>query len=186
MSDSNEDTLFDRNIKWLKNHKLLAGLGTAGFTVILLASFTDAVERLARFGVNLLRPPDDGLVAEYCDLLTPLVVQFDRTLDAFQRWRPRDLALEQTIVDGNTKARTILETQTVPLGMDEDRRRLIQHYDRWLEEYVRVRQLEADSLEAFIFVGPKGFPFPRDAERRFRHRRASLVRLLGADVVCRE
>jgi hypothetical protein len=48
----------------------------------------------------------------------------------------------------------------------------VEHYDAWLEEFDRWRQ-EKESGEKepdFIFVGPSGHPFPRQAERRFRER----------------
>ena len=126
-------------------------------------------------------------VEQYCDLLSPLIVQFDRTLDAFQRYRPHDFALEQTLEDGNRKAREILEAnaQLIPTSLDEDRQRLVQHYDIWLEEYARVRQIGADSVTSFIFVGPDGFPFPRDSEQRFRAWRDTLASQLGNTFSCR-
>ena len=43
---------------------------------------------------------------------------------------------------------------------------LIEHYDRWLEEFDSKRASESPSdADTFVFVGPQGFPFPRDAER---------------------
>lgn len=47
--------------------------------------------------------------------------------------------------------------------------RLIEHYDRWLKEYEKDRAAQNLNLDApFIFVGPQGYPVPRDAEERFK------------------
>jgi hypothetical protein len=44
----------------------------------------------------------------------------------------------------------------------------VEHYDRWLEEYARVRDEQNPDLDSpFVFAGPKGFPFPTDAEMHF-------------------
>ena len=46
--------------------------------------------------------------------------------------------------------------------------RLIEHYDRWLEEYNRVRGTKPIAPdEPFVFAGPKGVPFPQEADALF-------------------
>ena len=45
---------------------------------------------------------------------------------------------------------------------------LIEHYDAWLEEFEDKRRSEKPDLQTkFIFVGPKGYGFPRAAEEAF-------------------
>jgi len=46
---------------------------------------------------------------------------------------------------------------------------LVQHYDRWFEEFDRQRQKQSpeEGTARFVFVGPEGFPFPRQAQRMF-------------------
>src|SRR3970282_2234981 len=105
-------------------------------------------------------------------LRLPLSVQRDRTKDACARWHERNLPLEtQTIRDGNLKARDLLErySQLVPQDLQQDRQKLVQHYDRWLEEYQKVREgPDARPDEPFVFVGPAGYPFPTDSDARVR------------------
>lgn len=72
----------------------------------------------------------------------------------------------------------------VPGELEEDSRRLIEHYDRWAEEYDRLRVRQQNSAEPFVFVGPSGFPFPRDAEVRIRARAAELRARLGTRNPC--
>ena len=46
---------------------------------------------------------------------------------------------------------------------------MLEHYDAWLEEYGRQRGDPYTSGEKFVFVGPLGYPFPKEAERAFIH-----------------
>jgi hypothetical protein len=179
------DTRTDRILSRLKDHWLLSGLIVFGIIVISLSQFTSSLEALRRmFGPG----PRPALTAEYCTLLAPLVVQLDRTKDAFARWNDRNLPLEtHTIRDGNLKARDLLEkhSQLVPFQLQEARRKLVEHYDRWLEEYQKLRQgPEANPKEAFVFVGPEGYPFPTDAEASFRARLEYVRNELGGQPAC--
>jgi hypothetical protein len=72
------------------------------------------------------------------------------------------------------------KAQLVSTQLTADARKLIEHYDRWLEEYEKLRGgATPDTTTAFVFVGPEGFPFPREAERRFRERASDLEGRLG-------
>ena len=52
----------------------------------------------------------------------------------------------------------------------EDSARLVEHYDRWLEEFEEKRAKETPGdQDMFVFVGPMGFPFPSESENRFRN-----------------
>lgn len=177
------DTRTDRILARLKNQPLLSAVIVVGLIAIGLSQFVTSVDTLRRF-VGL--GPSSNLATEYCSLLVPLVVQLDRTKDAFDRWGDRNLALEsQTIRDGNLKARNLLEkhSQLVPPELQEARRKLVEHYDRWLEEYQKLRE-ETKSKEPFVFVGPKGYPFPTDAEGYFRARLEYVRSQLGGHPAC--
>jgi hypothetical protein len=106
------------------------------------------------------------------ELLGPLYMQFDRTRRAFERWSQANQYLEaKVIMDGNVKIRDLLLTKgdLIPPDLRGDAGRLVAHYDRWLEEYEKVRGEHNPALDQpFVFVGPQGFPFPRDAEARFK------------------
>jgi hypothetical protein len=159
--------------------------------VIWVGDVTGAINEVTEFTrIHVLGLPPRGSPAsirphesEFCNLLVPLTVQFDRTLEAFSRWKEPNLSLELTIKDGNEKARQLLmdRAQLVPSTLRDDQRKLIEHYDRWLEKYdsLRVRN-RGRAMAPFVFVGPDGVPFPRDAETHFRARRDSLQRELGS------
>lgn len=182
MTDDAE-TRTDRILSRLKDHWFVSAVIVVGVIVIGLSQFATSLDTLGRY-VGL--GPSPNMASEYCTLLVPLVVQLDRTKDAFDRWRERNLPLEsQTIRDGNLKARDLLEkhSQLVPPELQEARRKLVQHYDRWLEEYQKLRE-ETKSKEPFVFVGPKGYPFPTDAEARFRARLEYVSTKLGSRPAC--
>jgi hypothetical protein len=105
------------------------------------------------------------------DLLGPVCIQLGRTERAFQRWRAKNLFLEAKVIrEANLTVRDLLlkNPHLIPPELLKDAELLIDHYDRWLEEYEKVRQAEEPDLETpFVFVGPSGFLFPKGAEQRF-------------------
>jgi hypothetical protein len=106
------------------------------------------------------------------ELLGPLYIQFDRTSRAFSRWQSKNLFLEAKVIkEGNLTIRDLLLSKSylIPPALLEDASTLIEHYDRWLEEFERIRNDQNPDLDTpFVFVGTKGFPFPIDAETNFR------------------
>lgn len=117
------------------------------------------------------------------ELLAPMMIHFDRTKEAFQRWTSKNLHLESEIIrKGNQFIRDLLisKAHLIPQDLQKDASRLVVHYDAWLEEYELIRGgLEPDLETPFVFVGPKGFPFPTDAEESFRKRYEDLQNTLG-------
>jgi hypothetical protein len=111
----------------------------------------------------------EQMVAE---LLGPLYIHFDRTKRAFDRWDAQNLYLEAKIIrDGNLAIRDLLimKSHLIPKELRVDAGELIEHYDRWLEEFEKIRGREKPDLDTpFVFVGTQGFPFPHESERRFR------------------
>ncbi len=190
MTDERRKDLVDRFWSKVRNRPLLAAVFVIGVAVIAIGQFTDAVEKTIQF-VNhrvLGHPSEDALQGEYCELLAPMMVQLDRTKAAFDRWTEQNLYLEAKIIrEGNIAVRDLLigKAELVRPELQEDARRLVEHYDRWLEEFDRVRGgTEPDLQTPFVFVGPKGFPFPRDSEERFRQRHRKLQEQLGPDLAC--
>jgi len=108
------------------------------------------------------------------ELLGPLYMQFCRTYDAFRRYNAGNLYLEAKILrEGNQKIRDLLleKTYLIPIDLQEDARKLVEHYDIWLEEFDKLRgDSHKDLSEKFVFVGPKGYPFPKEAEKRLKDR----------------
>jgi hypothetical protein len=106
------------------------------------------------------------------DLLAPLYMQFDRTSRAYQRYKESRTFLEAKVIrDGNLAIRDLLlaKPHLIPPSLLDDAARLIEHYDRWFEEFERLRLAEKPDLEShFVFLGPQGLRFPSDAEVRFK------------------
>jgi hypothetical protein len=106
------------------------------------------------------------------ELLGPIFIQFDRTERAFDRWQSKNLFLEaKVIMEGNLAIRDVLlmKSHLIPPALREDAGKLVEHYDRWLEEFQKIRSGEKPDLDTpFIFVGPQGYPFPKASEVRFK------------------
>lgn len=106
------------------------------------------------------------------ELMGPIYMQFCRTEYAFRRYKAGNLYLEAKILkDGNQKIKDLLleKTHLIPLDLIEDARKLVEHYERWLEEFDKLRgDVHKDLNEKFIFVGPDGYPFPKSAENIFK------------------
>jgi hypothetical protein len=106
------------------------------------------------------------------ELLGPMNIQFERTKRAFDRWKERNLYLEVKVIKaGNEAIRDLLlaKGHLIPLELVKDAGDLIVHYDVWLEIFEKQRGgREPDLLSEFTFAGPEGYPFPSEAEARFR------------------
>lgn len=106
------------------------------------------------------------------ELLGPMVMQFERTKRAFNRWNRKSLYLEASIVRAGNLAiinLLLVKGHLIPSYLMEDATRLVEHYDAWLEEFDRLRgQPTSENTEDFVFVGPQGYGFPRDAEVHFK------------------
>lgn len=64
----------------------------------------------------------------------------------------------------------------IPAELQDDAMKLIEHYDAWSEEYVRLRPGGVrDPNVPYVFVGPKGFPFPVEAEKNFLNKYAMMT-----------
>jgi hypothetical protein len=105
------------------------------------------------------------------ELLGPMRMQFERTKRAFARWNQKNLYLEAKVVrEGNQTIRDLLLSKghLIPPHLMDDACRLIEHYDAWLEAFDRIRGANTTGgEEAFVFVGPDGYPFPESAEVNF-------------------
>lgn len=114
------------------------------------------------------------------NLLESLVGQLDKTKAAFERYvhnkEPRAL---RALWEGNSAALSLLKERRhlLPDDLQEDVDQLIVHYDVWLSEYASVvGDKEMTTETPFVFAGPKGYPFPYEAEKHLRERLESLLR----------
>ena len=99
-------------------------------------------------------------------------MQLDRTRRAFHRYEASNRFLESEVLyKGNVAVRDLLlaNGHLIPDELRDISGRLVEHYDMWLEEYDRVRGSKALAPdEPFVFVGPKGYPFPSEANELFK------------------
>lgn len=116
------------------------------------------------------------------ELLGPMNIQLNRTKLALGRWNEQNLYLEAKVMKaGNETIRDLLLTKghLIPSDLFDDADKLIQHYDVWLELYEKQRAGKEPDLRAkFTFAAERGFPFPKDAERRFKERYQQYVKEL--------
>lgn len=112
------------------------------------------------------------------ELFGPLNFELKRTKKAFHRYKGENIFLEtQVLKQGNERIRNLLLNQSylVPPDLMEDSYKLIEHYDVWLEQFALFRETENPTeVQKFIFAGPKGFPFPKEAEIRFQEKYIEL------------
>jgi hypothetical protein len=99
-------------------------------------------------------------------------MQLDRTERAFNRYKDTNFYLEAKVLRaGNETIRDLLLSKghLIPSELVGDAGRLVEHYDAWLEEFERERSGQEPALQSkFVFAGPLGYPFPSDADKRFR------------------
>jgi hypothetical protein len=177
-------------VRWDGNVDITAVLLQAAISGVLSGSvvaallglvFRKRTERITaevrqRFDYEMLRhrSQTDWQDQVLSKLLGPMVMQLDRTGRAFVRWQDQNLFVETKIIfEGNKVVRDLLLSNghLIPPDLLEDAGRLVEHYDRWFEEYEKVRGgQEPDIDQPFVFVGPAGYPFPSDAEKRFKER----------------
>jgi hypothetical protein len=106
------------------------------------------------------------------ELLGPLQMQFERSARAFHRWDKKNLYLEGKVVrDSNQTILALLLTKghLIPPNLMNDAAQLVEHYDAWLEAYERIRgETSVGTQPDFVFVGPQGYQFPKEAEKHFK------------------
>jgi hypothetical protein len=151
---------------------LASGAVMAALVSAFLARRIETVRREVEERFSVVRSRREWKQAAVAQLLGPVVIQLDRTKRAYDRYRAKNLYLEAKVIrEGNLAVRDLLlcSPHLIPPDLLDDAAALIEHYDRWLEEFERLRGGETPDLKAtFVFVGPAGYPFPREAENRFR------------------
>ncbi len=122
-----------------------------------------------------------------CQTLGELYYHLHRTKLGFLRYKKND-SINQFLEDevlyvSNKRIRDlILENgYFIPPELTEDATALVEHYDVWLEKYHKMRVLE-NSEDLYIIVGPDGYRFPMDAEKKFKIRFLELWKELYAGV----
>jgi hypothetical protein len=106
------------------------------------------------------------------EVLGPVYMQLARSNRAFERWKAtrNDFLEGQVVKQANTEIRDLLlaKGHLLPPELVKHAINLVEHYDRWLEEYADKREgPNAEKDTGPIFVGPLGFPFPHEADTAF-------------------
>jgi len=108
------------------------------------------------------------------ELLGQVCMQLDRTRRAFKRYKSKNIFLEaQVLKNGNETIRNLLleKAYLIPGDLIEDANQLIEHYDVWLEEFYKERELKNPDIGGkFVFAGPQGYIFPKEAEDNFKNK----------------
>ena len=161
-----------------------SGLATAVVGTLLLRRNTRIAEGLkSEFADRLNRSASRRAYQEkaLAELFGPARMQLARIKRAFARWDGRNDHLETKILlEGNVFLRDLFLARghLLPPDLFEDAEKLVEHFDAWLEEYDRVRISKIDADKTFVFAGPQGYPFPKDAERRIVEHMELLQRSL--------
>lgn len=159
-----------------------SGLATTLLGMIL-ARRIQRIQRQVEEEFNTRQSRRDYQRQALFELFGPSKMQFLRTKRAFDRWRDRNDFLEEQVVRaGNLAIRNLLleKGHLIPPDLINHAESLIEHYDAWLEAFERERGSgkKANLEVKRIFVGPAGYPFPKDAEKAFRARADQLQREL--------
>jgi len=152
-----------------------SGVATAVFGALLLRrNKTVESEIKAHFdkSVKVFESTRSWKEKALSELFGPLQMQFERTGRAFSRWNKKDLYLEGSVVRaGNEVIRDLLlqKGHLIPPYLMEHAALLVEHYDAWIGKYEAIRgdPSVGDSIE-FVFVGPDGYGFPKESEKKFR------------------
>lgn len=106
------------------------------------------------------------------ELLGPINMLLNRTDTAFKRLTANNKFVEAKILkESNEKIRDLLlqKGHLIPLELIDDANKLVEHFDRYLEEFEKIRGGQNPDLDApFVFVGTQGFPFPRSSAHNFQ------------------
>ncbi len=119
------------------------------------------------------------------ELLGPINMLLNRTDGAFRRLTANNKFVEAKILkESNEKIRDLLlqKSHLLPSELTDDANKLVVHYDRYLEEFEKIRGGQNPDLEApFVFVGPQGFPFPKKSAVKFQEKYNEMWREVYGD-----
>jgi hypothetical protein len=161
---------------------LLSGTVVAAILGVLFNRRAKALEQQLRIQAErqlaVARSTREWEEAALAKVLGPSVMHMARTRRAFNRWKDQQLFLEMEIIGKSNRAvrDLLLENgHLLPADLIGHAGALVEHYDAWLEEFEDKRRSETpDTKTKFIFVGPKGYGFPHDAEAAFVTKFAEL------------
>ncbi|GAA4003227.1 hypothetical protein GCM10022408_13440 [Hymenobacter fastidiosus] len=169
------DNLTSTLLTALLNATVMGAIVTALVNLLFKARFeriaTDIKSQSEQIGL-IYRSQYTWREQSLSELLGPINILLSRTEKAFKRLGPHNTFVEARILkESNEKIRDLLlqKSHLTPASLSGDALALIEHFDRYLEEFEKLRGGQAPAAEApFVFVGPAGFPFPRQAADNFQ------------------
>ena len=120
----------------------------------------------------------------YEELLSPLVLQFERSKNSYTRYLTNNHFLHaQTLMKANSEILRLLMEKAflIPDTLHDDSMKIIDHLDVWMVQYEQlVKELEPKANDKFIFYRPaESIEFPKKAEQNFRFENANFKKELG-------
>ena len=154
---------------------ILSGGVAAAIIGVIFHRRTKAIEQKLRIQaetqIDVTKSTREWREEALSKVLGPVAMHLKRTKRAFGRWQEQQLFLEIEVIEkSNRTIRDLLlaNGHLIPSDLLEHASRLVEHFDVWLEEFEEKRKSESPDLHTkFIFVGPKGYGFPHDAEEAF-------------------
>lgn len=151
---------------------LISGAVISAIVGFLFHKRTVTIQEQIRSQFEIIRSKRIWKEQSISELLGPVNMLLDRTEIAFKRWNADDLFLEAEIIaKSNQTIRDLLleKGHLIPPELLPEASKLIEHYDRWLEKYDENRKKENPKhQDSFTFVGPEGYPFPRQSAIKFQ------------------
>ncbi len=108
-----------------------------------------------------------------CEAMGSIYFQLQRSSLAFERYVKAKTEEERRFIEtevlfkSNEAVNKLILAQGYLIAPEllESTQKLVNHYDAWIEKYHRLR-ISSPSEEKFIFVGPDGYPFPKELEQQ--------------------
>ena len=115
----------------------------------------------------------------YAELLSPLVLQFDRSKNCYTRYLTNQHFLHaQTLKKANTEILRLLMQNTflIPENLMNDALKIIDHLDVWFEQYeLLVKEQNPKAHDKFVFYRPaESIEFPKESEANFRREKERM------------
>ena len=154
---------------------LISGIASGTVIAVILNVIfkkrMDTIQEQIRSQFEIIRSQREWKERSIAELLGPICMLLNRTSLAFKRWDPKNSFLEaEVIAKSNQKIRDILldKGYLIPSELLPDALKFVEHYDRWLEEFNKIRVESIDETKPFVFTGPEGYPFPKESEENFK------------------
>ena len=116
-----------------------------------------------------------------CEAMGNIYFQLQRSSLAFERYikakTPGECSFieKEVLLKSNEAVNQLILAQGYLIAPEllENTKKLLNHYDAWIEKYHRLR-VSNTSSEKFVFVGPDGYPFPKELEQQLADRYLKL------------